>query len=78
MHAHDVHSADRSPAVVHPPSGTGGRRVTTGGTILGLAHSDADVIEFLRMTGLPQAAELLNDPAWVQWRGGRAHRYDVA
>ncbi len=44
-----------APIVVHPPLGTGGRRVTARGQILGLAHSDADVVEFLRRAGLPDA-----------------------
>lgn len=67
-----------APIVVHPPSGTGGRRVTVRGEILGLAHSDRDVIEFLRRVGLPDAEMLLDDPAWVRWRGGDAHHYEAA
>ncbi|MFD4475979.1 hypothetical protein ACFWPU_07670 [Streptomyces sp. NPDC058471] len=67
-----------APIVVQPPSRTGGRRVTVGGQILGLAHSDADVIEFLRRAGLPDAEGLLDDPVWVMWRGGRAHQYEAA
>jgi hypothetical protein len=69
---------DRAPIVVHPPSPTGGRRVTAHDQILGLAHSDHDAIEFLRRAGLPDAETLLDDPAWVEWRGGRAHHYDAA
>lgn len=49
----------RPPIVVHRPSPTGGRRVTVRGRIVGLAHSDPDL--------------LLDDPTWVEWRGGRAH-----
>ncbi|MEU5958456.1 hypothetical protein [Streptomyces sp. NPDC047525] len=71
-------SAAAAPVVVHPPSGTGGRRVTVRGQIFGLAHSDADVVEFLRQAGLPDAEGLLDDPAWVMWRGGRAHQYEAA
>lgn len=67
-----------APIVVHPPPGTGGRRVTVRGQILGLAHSDGDVTEFLRRAGLPDAEGLLDDPAWVKWRGGRAHQYEAA
>ncbi|MEU6872829.1 MULTISPECIES: hypothetical protein [unclassified Streptomyces] len=66
------------PIVIHRPSATGGRRVTVRGQIAGLAHDDADVVEFLRRAGLPDAEQLLDDPAWVQWRGGRAHRYEAA
>ncbi|KKZ74820.1 hypothetical protein [Streptomyces showdoensis] len=67
-----------APIVVHRPSPSGGRRVTVGDEILGLAHSDGDVLEFLRRAGLPDAEQLLDDPQWVEWRGGRAHRYEAA
>ncbi|MFF8644381.1 hypothetical protein [Streptomyces sp. NPDC015345] len=67
-----------APIVVHPPSRTGGRRVTARGHILGLAHSDRDVAEFLRRAGMPDAEQLLDDPAWVTWRGGHAHCYEAA
>ncbi|MDI9886148.1 hypothetical protein QMZ92_17615 [Streptomyces sp. HNM0645] len=66
------------PIVVHRPSPSGGRRVTVRGKILGLAHDDRDVIEFLRRAGLPDAWDLLDDPNWVEWRGGRAHQWHVA
>ncbi|MFD7965963.1 hypothetical protein ACFV5J_34780 [Streptomyces zaomyceticus] len=69
---------DSAPIVVHQPSPTGGRRVTARGSILGLAHSDEDVVEFLRRAGLPDSEDLLDDPAWVTWRGGRAHEYKAA
>ncbi|MHC5260843.1 hypothetical protein ACYSUO_23420 [Streptomyces sp. UC4497] len=69
---------DSAPIVVHPPLGTGGRRVTARGEILGLAHSDHDVVEFLRRAGLEDAEQLLDDPSWVKWRGGRAHQYEAA
>ncbi|CAM5674030.1 putative protein OS=Streptomyces alboniger OX=132473 GN=CP975_31900 PE=4 SV=1 [Streptomyces alboniger] len=52
--------------------------MTARGHILGLAHSDADVIEFLRRAGIEDAEGLLDDPVWVQWRGGRAHHYEAA
>ncbi|WP_418955594.1 hypothetical protein [Streptomyces tritici] len=68
-----------APIVVHPPSPTGGRRVTVRhGGILGLAHSDRDVVEFLRRAGLEDAEEVLDDPLWVEWRGAEAHEYDAA
>ncbi|MFC9430984.1 hypothetical protein ACFXKG_07165 [Streptomyces sp. NPDC059255] len=66
-----------APIVVHRASGTGGRRVTVRGQIMGLAHSDAHLVEFLRLAGLPDAWELLDDPAWVEWQGGPAHEYTV-
>jgi hypothetical protein len=52
--------------------------VTAHGQILGLAHSDTEVVELLRRAGLPDAEMLLDDPAWVKWRGGRAHHYEAA
>ncbi|MFD4628419.1 hypothetical protein ACFVYR_00745 [Streptomyces sp. NPDC058284] len=67
-----------APIVVHRPSPSGGRRVTVRGQILGLAHCDRDVVEFLRRAGLPDAEELLDDRTWVTWRGGRAHHYEAA
>ena len=67
-----------APIIAHRPSPTGGRRITVGDEILGLAHSDGDVLEFLRRAGLPDAEELLDDPRWVEWRGGRAHHYEAA
>ncbi|MDQ8704883.1 hypothetical protein RCO28_20650 [Streptomyces sp. LHD-70] len=67
-----------TPIVVHPPQGTGGRRVTARGEILGLACSDEDLIEFLRRAGLPGAERILDDESWAMWRGGRAHHYEAA
>ncbi|MEK0101156.1 hypothetical protein ACFC18_44090 [Streptomyces sp. NPDC056121] len=67
-----------APIVVHAPLGTGGRPVTMLGQPLGVAHADADVLEFLRNADLPGVEELLDDPSWVTWRGGRAHRYEAA
>lgn len=67
-----------APITVHPPSPTGGRRVTARDEILGLAYDDLDLIEFLRRAGLPDAGRILDDPQWVEWRGGRAHVYEAA
>ncbi|MFG3173600.1 hypothetical protein ACGFZC_00850 [[Kitasatospora] papulosa] len=67
-----------APIVIHHPSPTGGRRVTIHGQIAGLAHDDHDVVEFLRRAGLLDADSLLDQPDWVEWRGGRAHRYEAA
>lgn len=58
------------PIVVHPPSPSGGRRVTAHTEILGLAHSAQDVIEFLRRAGLNPSDIQLDDPALIEWRGG--------
>ncbi|WP_030900556.1 hypothetical protein [Streptomyces sp. NRRL F-5126] len=67
-----------APIVVLRPSGTGGRRVTAHGQVLGLAHDDFDLVEFLRRAGLDDAWPLLDNPSWVEWRGGRPHRWDAA
>ncbi|MCX5158063.1 hypothetical protein OOK39_01945 [Streptomyces sp. NBC_00264] len=67
-----------APIVIHRPSLTGGRRVTIRGQIAGLAMGDRDVVEFLRRAGLPEAERLLDQPEWVEWRGGRAHQYAAA
>lgn len=64
------------PVIVYPPSPTGGRRVRVDGQILGLAHSDRDLIEFLRRAGLDDAEQLVDsDSAMIEWRGGEAHDY---
>ncbi|MEU9623995.1 hypothetical protein, partial [Streptomyces sp. NPDC048155] len=42
--------------VVHRPSPAGGRRVTVGDEIAGLAHGDRDLVEFLS----------LDPPRWVE------------
>ncbi|MFI2780255.1 hypothetical protein [Streptomyces sp. ALB3] len=67
-----------APIVIHRPSPSGGRRVTIRDQIAGLAHDDRDVEEFIRRAGLPDAGRLLDDPDWVEWRGGRAHQYQAA
>ncbi|MFE5110116.1 hypothetical protein [Streptomyces sp. NPDC056663] len=67
-----------APIVIHRPTGTGGCRVTIHAQGAGLARSDNDVIEFLRRTGLPDAGDVLDDPRWVQWQGGRPHDYGAA
>lgn len=71
-----------APIVVHRVSATGGRRVTVrrGGRdeILGLAHSDRDLIVLLEQAGILDPEPLLDDPTWIEWRGGRAHQWDAA
>ncbi|MER5463946.1 hypothetical protein ABT010_25335 [Streptomyces sp. NPDC002668] len=64
-----------APIVVHRAAGNGGRRVRIRGQIVGLAHNAADLIEFLRRAGLPDASDVLDDPHWVEWQGGRLHEY---
>jgi len=69
---------DHAPIVVHPASATGGRRVTARGQILGLAYDDLDLVEFLRRAGVDEPEAIIDDPAWVEWRGGRPHDYGEA
>ncbi|MGC5345473.1 hypothetical protein ACPXCE_18235 [Streptomyces sp. DT24] len=70
------------PIVISRPSPSGGRRVTVQRDgrvqILGLAHSDHDVIVFLATAGLDDPERVLDSPEWTEWRGGRAHRYEAA
>ncbi|MFD5074963.1 hypothetical protein [Streptomyces sp. NPDC058371] len=63
------------PIVVHRPLPTGGRPVVVRSEIAGLAHSDQDVVAFIRRAGLAFGEDVLDDPVWVEWRGGRAHEY---
>ncbi|WP_443048785.1 hypothetical protein [Streptomyces sp. NBC_00328] len=70
-------TAPTAPITVGRPVGAGGRRVTIRGRSAGIAHSDADVVEFLRRAGLPDAWEYLDDPHWVEWQDGRPRTYDT-
>ncbi|MBT2369107.1 hypothetical protein J7E88_28270 [Streptomyces sp. ISL-10] len=67
--------AGNPPIVVHRISPSGGRRVTVRGRIMGLAHSDEDVLELIRRSGEAGAVGL-EDPTWVEWTGGRPHQYE--
>lgn len=63
---------EHPPVIVHPPTPSGGRRVTVRGQIVGLAHGRGDVAEFLRRAGLAEPSEdiALDDPGLIEWRGG--------
>ncbi|MGW3745107.1 hypothetical protein ACWD62_32120 [Streptomyces sp. NPDC005146] len=67
-----------APIVVHGPSLTRGRAVTINDEIVGLVYDDQCLIELLRRAGLYDAEQCLDDPQWIEWRGGRAHRYEPA
>ncbi|WP_371648077.1 MULTISPECIES: hypothetical protein [unclassified Streptomyces] len=72
---------DQAPIVVHRPRGSGGRRVTVRGQIIGLAHSDRDLVEFLRQSGLDETSAedmVAGNSVMIEWRGGRAHHYEAA
>ncbi|MEU7649960.1 hypothetical protein [Streptomyces huasconensis] len=67
---------------VHRPSDSGGRRVTvhSGGRedILGIAYSDHVLVVFLEGAGVAEPEAVLDDPRWVEWRGGPAHEFHPA
>lgn len=73
---------ERAPILVHRISPSGGRRVVIRirgvDTVLGVAHSDADLIEFLRRLDLTDPEELvLGDSPAIGWQGGQPHVYDA-
>ncbi|MGR4880635.1 hypothetical protein ACIPUC_14580 [Streptomyces sp. LARHCF249] len=73
---------DRAPILVHRISPSGGRRVTIRvhgvDAVLGLAHSDADLIEFLRRIDLPDPEDMvLGDSPAIAWQGEQPHQYEA-
>ncbi|MFD6969591.1 hypothetical protein [Streptomyces sp. NPDC059949] len=73
---------EHAPILVHRISPSGGRRVVIRirgvDTVLGVAYSDRDLIEFLRRLDIPDSDELvLGDSEAIAWQGGRPHRYEV-
>ncbi|MEX2980712.1 hypothetical protein [Streptomyces sp. C36] len=68
-----------APVSVHKLDAGGGRHVVVRRQgvdhSLGLAYNDADVVEFLRRAGLPDAEELLDDPEVVEWTGSPPHEW---
>ncbi|MFJ2154468.1 hypothetical protein ACIOHB_37740 [Streptomyces microflavus] len=71
-----------APIVVHRPSISGGRRVTVHSSgrdeILGTAYSDHDLVVLLERVGIDDPETALDDPRWVEWRGGPAHEFSAA
>jgi hypothetical protein len=71
-----------APIVVHRPSASGGRRVSVHlhgrDEILGTAYSDHDLVVFLEASGIEDPDTVIDDPGWVEWRGGRAHQWTAA
>ncbi|MFD4408239.1 hypothetical protein [Streptomyces sp. NPDC058476] len=65
------------PIVVHRPVASGGRPVVVRSEVVGLAHTDSDVVEFIRLAGLALGKNVLDDPVWVEWKGGRPHEYEA-
>ncbi|MER5482950.1 hypothetical protein ABT024_07000 [Streptomyces sp. NPDC002812] len=73
---------EHAPIVVHRISPSGGRRVTIRvqgvDTVLGVAMSDADVVEFLRRVELPDPDELVfADSTLIEWQGDGPHVYEA-
>ncbi|MFE0456314.1 hypothetical protein ACFW2D_34535 [Streptomyces sp. NPDC058914] len=68
-----------APIAVHRPSRSGGRRVSAHlhgrDEILGTAYSDHDLVVFLEAAGIDDPVDILDDPQWVEWRGGHAHEW---
>ena len=77
-----LESVTSAPIVVHRPSDSGGRRVTVHSSgreeILGTAFSDHDLVVFLEGAGVAEPDAILDDPQWVEWRGGPAHEFSDA
>ncbi|MEU0059643.1 hypothetical protein [Streptomyces sp. NPDC006334] len=71
-----------APIVVHPPTRTGGRRVTVHSKgrdqVLGTAFSDHDLMVFLESAGVQDPDSILDDDRRIEWRGGRAHQWSAA
>ncbi|MFJ2399872.1 hypothetical protein ACIOUE_01110 [Streptomyces xanthochromogenes] len=62
--------ADRRIIVVYPPDEEGARRVRVDGTILGRATDLADLVVWLRRTGLEvDDLDVVRSPL-IEWRGG--------
>ncbi|MFE3408885.1 hypothetical protein ACFXMT_11265 [Streptomyces mirabilis] len=53
------------------PLKVGGRPVVVRSVVVGLAHSDHEVVEFLRRAGLALGEDVVDDPVWVEWKGGK-------
>ncbi|MFH9186731.1 hypothetical protein [Streptomyces sp. NPDC017673] len=74
----------RAPVVVHRPSLSGGRRVTVHrhgqDEFLGTAYSDHGPARWCssKSPASPTPDAFLDDPQWVEWRGGPAHEYSPA
>ncbi|MEV5177589.1 hypothetical protein AB0L10_42710 [Streptomyces flaveolus] len=67
---------------MHRTSLSGGRRGTVHrygqDELLRTAYSDHDLVVFLESVGVADPDALLDDPQWVEWRGGPAHAFSPA
>ncbi|WP_328888550.1 hypothetical protein [Streptomyces sp. NBC_00316] len=62
-----------APIVVHRCS-PAGRVVSINDEMVGVVR---DLVELLRRAGIHDAELCLDDPHWIEWRGGRAHLYEA-
>jgi hypothetical protein len=46
--------------------------------ILGTTYSDHDLVVFLEGAGVAESEAILDDPEWVEWRGGPVHEFSAA
>ncbi|TGZ16020.1 hypothetical protein DV517_09930 [Streptomyces sp. S816] len=46
--------------------------------ILGTTYSDHDLVVFLEGVDVADPEAILDDPGWVEWRGGSAHAFNTA
>ncbi|MFJ9026030.1 hypothetical protein ACIRPU_39605 [Streptomyces sp. NPDC102259] len=46
--------------------------------IIGTAYSDHDLVVFLEGADVADPEAVLDDPQWVEWRGGHAHEFHAA
>lgn len=73
---------DSAPVVVHRGRPSGGRQVTLHRDgreeVLGVAHSDHELIALLEAAGVVEPDNVLDDPQLVEWRDGPAHDWRAA
>ncbi|MET8401378.1 hypothetical protein [Streptomyces sp900116325] len=67
-----------APIVVHTITLTGVRVVTINDELAGIIYNDDDLIAILQRAGIQDAERCLDDPNWIEWRGGSPHRYELA
>ncbi|MFI0091868.1 hypothetical protein [Streptomyces bobili] len=46
--------------------------------ILGTTYSDHDLVVFIEGVGVAEPEAILDDPEWVEWRGGPVHEFSAA
>ncbi|MFE9454099.1 hypothetical protein [Streptomyces sp. NPDC006739] len=46
--------------------------------MLGTAYNDHDLVVFLEGAGVAGPEAIVDEPQWVEWRGGPAHEFSAA